>query len=126
MCVVIALAATVSAIIPAKVVQAGVTEEITSSQNNSRIKSASDEIIELSIKAFANNRCNLGKRLFSSIGRKDGDVAFAYAKYFDKNSSVSSQCEQKNEKMAIYWYEKAYSLNESDEAQEALSKLKGE
>ena len=87
---------------------------------------SSDEIIELSIKAFANNRCNLGKRLFSSIGRKDGDVAFAYAKYFDKNSSVSSQCEQKNEKMAIYWYEKAYSLNESDEAQEALSKLKGE
>lgn len=87
---------------------------------------SSDEIIELSNQAFANKRCNLGKRLFSSIGRKDGDVAFAYAQYFDKNSSISSECEQKNEKMAIYWYEKAYSLNESDEAQEALSKLKGE
>lgn len=87
---------------------------------------SSDEIIEISNQAFANKRCNLGKRLFSSIGRKDGDVAFAYAQYFDKNSSISSECEQKNEKMAIYWYEKAYSLNESDEAQEALSKLKGE
>lgn len=56
MCAVIALAATVSAIIPAKVVQAGITEETTSSQDNSRIKSVSDEIIEQKISDYLKNQ----------------------------------------------------------------------
>ena len=73
--------------------------------------------------AFSKDRCDLGKRLFSSYGRKDGDVAFAYGQYFDPNSSLSTTCASKDKTQAVYWYEKAFQLG-NDSAKSALSALK--
>ena len=73
--------------------------------------------------AFSKDKCDLGKRLFSSYGRKDGDVAFAYGQYFDPNSSLSTTCASKDKTQAVYWYEKAAQLG-NDNAKSALSALK--
>lgn len=73
--------------------------------------------------AFSKDKCDLGKRLFSSYGRKDGDVAFAYGQYFDPNSSLSTTCASKDKTQAVYWYEKASQLG-NDSAKSALSALK--
>lgn len=73
--------------------------------------------------AFSKDKCDLGKRLFSSYGRKDGDVAFAYGQYFDPNSSLSTNCASKDKSQAVYWYEKAAQLG-NDNAKSALSALK--
>ena len=73
--------------------------------------------------AFTKDRCDLGKRLFSSYGRKDGTVAYAYAQYFDPNSKDSSGCATKDKTQAVYWYEKAVELG-NDSAKSALSALK--
>lgn len=73
--------------------------------------------------AFSKDKCDLGKRLFSSYGRKDGTVAYAYAQYFDPNSTDSSGCATKDKTQAVYWYEKAVELG-NDNAKNALSALK--
>lgn len=73
--------------------------------------------------AFSKDKCDLGKRLFSSYGRKDGAVAFAYGQYFDPNSSLSATCASKDKTQAVYWYEKAVELG-NDNAKSALSALK--
>ncbi|MBQ8024119.1 MAG: hypothetical protein IJ254_07625 [Succinivibrio sp.] len=73
--------------------------------------------------AFSKDKCDLGKRLFSSYGRKDGAVAFAYGQYFDPNSSLSTTCASKDKTQAVYWYEKAVELG-NDNAKSALSALK--
>lgn len=73
--------------------------------------------------AFSKDKCDLGKRLFSSYGRKDGDVAFAYGQYFDPNSSLSTTCASKDKTQAVYWYKKASQLG-NDSAKSALSALK--
>lgn len=40
--------------------------------------------------AFSKDKCDLGKRLFSSYGRKDGTVAYTYGQYFDPNSQETT------------------------------------
>ena len=74
--------------------------------------------------SFANNRCNVGKRLLSSYGRRDAQFAYMYGQYFDENSSLSSSCEVKDIDKAIYWYEKAVELGDTTNAKAALDKLK--
>ncbi len=81
-------------------------------------------LVKLSHDAFAAKRCNLGKRVLSAYGRKNSEVAYAYAQYFDPNSELSSECEQKSKSQAVYWYEKSLELSDNPEAKQALSKLK--
>lgn len=73
--------------------------------------------------AFSKDKCDLGKRLFSSYGRKDGTVAYAYGQYFDPNSQETTSCASKDKNQAVYWYEKAAQLG-NDNAKSALSALK--
>lgn len=73
--------------------------------------------------AFSKDKCDLGKRLFSSYGRKDGTVAYTYGQYFDPNSQETTSCASKDKIQAVYWYEKAAQLG-NDNAKSALSALK--
>lgn len=73
--------------------------------------------------AFSKDKCDLGKRLFSSYGRKDGTVAYTYGQYFDPNSQETTSCASKDKNQAVYWYEKAAKLG-NDNAKSALSALK--
>lgn len=73
--------------------------------------------------AFSKDKCDLGKRLFSSYGRKDGTVAYTYGQYFDPNSQETTSCASKDKNQAVYWYEKAAQLG-NDNAKNALSALK--
>lgn len=73
--------------------------------------------------AFSKDKCDLGKRLFSSYGRKDGTVAYTYGQYFDPNSQETTSCASKDKNQAVYWYEKAAQLG-NDNAKSALSALK--
>lgn len=73
--------------------------------------------------AFSKDKCDLGKRLFSSYGRKDGTVAYTYGQYFDPNSQETTSCASKDKNLAVYWYEKAAQLG-NDNAKSALSALK--
>ena len=74
--------------------------------------------------SFANNRCNVGKRLLSSYGRRDAKFAYLYGQYFDENSSLSTSWEVKDIDKAIYWYEKAVQLGDTTNAKAALDRLK--
>ncbi len=102
---------------------------ITSDPDNVMIKNCiaskpdSATVSAFAKEAFSKDKCDLGKRLFSSYGRKDGDVAFAYGQYFDPNSSLSTTCASKDKSQAVYWYEKAAQLG-NDNAKSALSALK--
>lgn len=73
--------------------------------------------------AFSKDKCDLGKRLFSSYGRRDGTVAYTYGQYFDPNSQETTSCASKDKNQAVYWYEKAAQLG-NDNAKSALSALK--
>lgn len=73
--------------------------------------------------AFSKDKCDLGKRLFSSYGRKDGTVAYTYGQYFDPNSQETTSCASKDKNQAVYWYEKAAQLG-NDNSKSALSALK--
>ena len=75
--------------------------------------------------AFSKDKCDLGKRLFSSYGRKDGTVAYTYGQYFDPNSQETTSCASKDKSQAVYWYEKAAQLG-NDNAKSALSALKNQ
>ena len=83
-----------------------------------------NEIKALVEESFANNRCNVGKRLLSSYGRRDAKFAYMYGQYFDENSSLSTSCEVKDIDKAIYWYEKAVQLGDTTNAKAALDRLK--
>jgi cytoskeletal protein RodZ len=80
-------------------------------------------ISSLSEQSLENDRCDLGKRLLSSYGRKDSSAAYMFAKFFDPNSNAQSKCIQKDKTQALYWYQKAADLGMS-EANEAIGKLK--
>ncbi|SFS36565.1 hypothetical protein SAMN02910357_00355 [Succinivibrio dextrinosolvens] len=80
-------------------------------------------ISTLSEQSLENDRCDLGKRLLSSYGRKDSSAAYLFAKYFDPNSTAQSKCIQKDKTQALYWYQKAADLG-MNEANEAIGKLK--
>src|SRR5574344_359030 len=77
----------------------------------------------LAKEAFEKNRCDLGKRIFSSYGRRDANMAKTFASYYDVNSQMSSNCVNKDKTQAVYWYEKAVSLGD-EESKSALSTLK--
>jgi len=62
--------------------------------------------------------------VLSAYGRKNSQVAYAYAQYFDPNSQLSSECEKKSKSQAVYWYEKSLELSDNPESRQALSKLK--
>lgn len=102
---------------------------ITSDPDNVMIKNCiaskpdSATVSNFAKDAFSKDKCDLGKRLFSSYGRKDGAVAFAYGQYFDPNSSLSTTCASKDKTQAVYWYENAVELG-NDNAKSALSALK--
>ncbi|WP_295355250.1 SEL1-like repeat protein [uncultured Succinivibrio sp.] len=80
-------------------------------------------ISSLSEQSLNNDRCDLGKRLLSSYGRKDSSAAYMFAKYFDPNSTAQSKCIKKDKTQALYWYQKASDLG-MNEANEAIGKLK--
>lgn len=82
-----------------------------------------EAISSLSQQSLENDRCDLGKRLLSSYGRKDSAAAYLFAKYFDPNSNAQSKCIQKDKTQAIYWYQKASDLGMT-EAKDAIGKLK--
>lgn len=102
---------------------------ITSDPDNVMIKNCiaskpdSATVAAFAKDAFSKDKCDLGKRLFSSYGRKDGAVAYTYGQYFDPNSQESSTCASKDKIQAVYWYEKAVELG-NDNAKSALSALK--
>lgn len=102
---------------------------ITSDPDNVMIKNCiaskpdSATVSNFAKEAFLKDKCDLGKRLFSSYGRKDGAVAYTYGQYFDPNSQESSSCAEKDKTQAVYWYEKAVELG-NDNAKSALSALK--
>ncbi|MCI5576858.1 MAG: hypothetical protein MR366_04780 [Succinivibrio sp.] len=83
-----------------------------------------DVVKSLIEESFANNRCNVGKRLLSNYGRRDAQFAYMYGQYFDENSSLSSSCEVKDIDKAIYWYEKAVQLGDTTNAKAALDLIK--
>ena len=87
-------------------------------------KPQAEVIKSLVEESFANNRCNVGKRLLSSYGRRDAQFAYMYGQYFDANSSQTTTCETKDQDKAIYWYEKAVELGDTTNAKAALDKLK--
>ena len=87
-------------------------------------KQQAEVIKSLVEESFANNRCNVGKRLLSSYGRRDAQFAYMYGQYFDANSSQTTTCETKDQDKAIYWYEKAVELGDTTNAKAALDKLK--
>lgn len=75
--------------------------------------------------ALSNNRCNVGVRLLTSLGRSGKqDFALYYAKLADPNTRDASACIKKNAQGAKYWYEKALDAGQNDEATQALEKLK--
>ncbi len=102
---------------------------ITSDPDNVMIKNCiaskpdSATVTAFAKDAFSKDKCDLGKRLFSSYGRKDGSVAYTYGQYFDPNSQESTSCASKDKTQAVYWYEKAVELG-NDNAKSALSALK--
>ena len=102
---------------------------ITSDPDNVMIKNCiaskpdSATVSNFAKDAFSKDKCDLGKRLFSSYGRKDGTVAYTYGQYFDPNSSDTTSCAEKDKTQAVYWYEKAVELG-NDNAKSALSALK--
>ena len=102
---------------------------ITSDPDNVMIKNCiaskpdSATVSNFAKEAFLKDKCDLGKRLLSSYGRKDGAVAYTYGQYFDPNSQESTSCAEKDKTQAVYWYEKAVELG-NDNAKSALSALK--
>ena len=102
---------------------------ITSDPDNVMIKNCiaskpdSATVSAFAKEAFSKDKCDLGKRLFSSYGRKDGTVAYTYGQYFDPNSQETTSCASKDKNHAVYWYEKAAQLG-NDNAKSALSALK--
>lgn len=102
---------------------------ITSDPDNVMIKNCiaskpdSATVSAFAKNAFSKDKCDLGKRLFSSYGRKDGTVAYTYGQYFDPNSQETTSCASKDKNQAVYWYEKAAQLG-NDNAKNALSALK--
>ena len=102
---------------------------ITSDPDNVMIKNCiaskpdSATVSAFAKEAFSKDKCDLGKRLFSSYGRKDGTVAYTYGQYFDPNSQETTSCASKDKNQAVYWYEKAAQLG-NDNAKSALSALK--
>lgn len=102
---------------------------ITSDPDNVMIKNCiaskpdSATVSNFAKDAFSKDKCDLGKRLFSSYGRKDGAVAYTFGQYFDPNSQETTSCASKDKTQAVYWYEKAVELG-NDNAKTALSALK--
>lgn len=79
-------------------------------------------IVNLAKEAVEKNRCDLAKRIYSSLGRKDAAVSLELAKYYDSNSANSSACFEKSKEQATYWYQKAVDLGD-ESAKSALEKL---
>ena len=75
--------------------------------------------------ALSDNRCNVGVRLLTSLGRSGKqDFALYYAKLADPNTLDASACIKKDARGAKYWYQKALDAGQNDEATQALEKLK--
>ena len=91
-----------------------------------RSKPQDSVIYKLGQDALAQNRCDLAKRIFTSVGRGGNkDAALMLGKLFDPNeSSVSSNCFAKDSWSAVYWYEKARDAGEAVESEKALENLK--
>ena len=86
---------------------------------------SNDELMALAKESFSSQRCDVGLRLLTSLGRsKTPGFALYYAKLADPNSRDETACIKKDAKSAAYWYQKAIDAGDSEEAQQALEKLK--
>lgn len=111
---------TTTTVVPCTITQASDGEIIS---NCSATKPKAAVYGTLAKEAFEKNRCDLGKRIFSSYGRRDANIAKSFAAYYDENSQITSNCVTKDKSQAVYWYEKAVSLGD-EESKSALGKLK--
>lgn len=69
---------------------------------------SADLLLTTAQQAFEEGRCDLGIRLYSSLGRSgDEKASRTYAQYLDPNNNLSSSCVKKDATQANYWYEKA-------------------
>ncbi len=83
------------------------------------------DLMGLAKDALSNKRCDVGTRLLTSLGRSGKqDFALYYAKLADPNTRDASACVKKDAQGARYWYQKALDAGSSDEARQALEKLK--
>jgi hypothetical protein len=83
------------------------------------------DLMGLAKEALSNKRCDVGTRLLTSLGRSGKqEFALYYAKLADPNSRDASACVKKDAAGAKYWYQKALDAGSSDEASQALEKLK--
>ena len=84
----------------------------------------SEQLEQLAQDALASGRCDLAKRLITSLGRKgNANLAMLYAKYADPNVFHGNNCILKDANSAIYWYQKVLESGNNPEAQSALDKL---
>lgn len=83
------------------------------------------DLMGLAKDALSNKRCDVGTRLLTSLGRSGKqDFSLYYAKLADPNTRDASACIKKDAGSAKYWYQKALEAGNSDEARQALEKLK--
>lgn len=83
------------------------------------------DLMGLAKDALSNKRCDVGTRLLTSLGRSGKqDFSLYYAKLADPNTRDASACIKKDAASAKYWYQKALDAGNSDEAKQALEKLK--
>ena len=83
-----------------------------------------EQLEQLAQDALVNGRCDLAKRLITSLGRKgNANLAMLYAKYADPNVFYGNNCILKDANSAIYWYQKVLESGNNPEAQSALDKL---
>ena len=80
-------------------------------------------IISFAKEAFEKDRCNIGKRIFTSFGRNDAVVSKTLAAYFDPNQEATTKCLEKNAKDARYWYEKSLQKEANQDVKKALQTL---
>lgn len=88
-------------------------------------KPSDQDLMGLAKDALSNKRCDVGTRLLTSLGRSGKqDFSLYYAKLADPNTRDASACIKKDAASAKYWYQKALDAGNSDEAKQALEKLK--
>ena len=88
-------------------------------------KPSDEELLKLASASFANGRCMIGTRIYSSLGRTGAKgAALAYARFFDPKSNQQSDCGKKDGSQAKYWYEKSLKSSDPEDLNQAREALK--
>lgn len=88
-------------------------------------KPSDEELLKLASTSFANGRCMIGTRIYSSLGRTGAKgAALAYARFFDPKSNQQSDCVKKDGSQAKYWYEKSLKSSDPEDVNQAREALK--